>query len=136
MIAAAEHRLTGEAERGMEDVACAAGRLIVVCCLCAGVSLAHAQVYKCHDAAGRTVYADAPCAAGGKSLKLPGEATELRTDRTVCAQLQDERQRLAADAERDAKRGRKESAASAKRRQQLTTQYERRCIGISRSAGG
>jgi len=94
-----------------------------------------AQVYKCEDAAGKTIYSDAPCA--GKKLALPGEAKGgALTEGTVCAQLLDERRRLAAEAERNAKRGRTEGADSAKRRQNLARQYERRCIGISRSREG
>lgn len=103
--------------------------------LCATAPLAHAQVYKCRDAAGKTIYADAPCARGGKSLKLPHDAAGARTGNTVCAQLLDERRRLAAEADRNARRGHAESASSAKRRQALTLQYEGRCIGISRSGG-
>ena len=108
-------------------------QLPVVLALCASASTAHAQVYRCQDASGRTIYADAPCASGGKSLKLPEDAKANVTDRTVCAQLLDERNRLAAEANRNAERGRTESTASAKRRQALTNQYERRCVGISRS---
>ena len=100
--------------------------------LSAVASSAPAQVYRCEDAAGKTIYSDAPCA--GKKLAIPGEAKAgALTEGTVCAQLQDERRRLAAEAERDAKRGRAETADSAKRRQNLARQYERRCIGISRS---
>ena len=107
--------------------------LLVTSGLCAMAPLAHAQVYKCRDAAGKAVYADAPCARGGTSLKLPNDAAGIRTGNTVCAQLLDERRRLAAEADRNARRGHKESASSAKRRQALTLQYERRCIGIRRS---
>ena len=110
-------------------------RIFLAVGLCATASLAHAQVYKCRDAAGKTIYADAPCARGGKSLKLPNDAAGARTGNTACAQLLDERKRLAAEADRNAKRGQTESASSAKRRQALTRQYERRCIGISRSGG-
>ena len=93
-----------------------------------------AQVYKCTGADGRTVYADAPCASGGKPMKLPDAATPGRaTMPSVCEQLQDERQRLAAEAERNAARGRKESADSVKRRRSLAKTYEARCAGISRS---
>ena len=99
----------------------------------AGVSLAQAQVYKCEDAAGKTIYADAPCSRGGKTLKLPNDASGSPTGRTVCAQLFDERRRLAAEADRAAKRGRAESASSARRRQALARQYASRCMGITRS---
>lgn len=107
--------------------------LLVAIGLCAIAPFAHAQVYKCRDAAGKVVYADAPCARGGTSLKLPNDAAGIRTGNTVCAQLLDERRRLGAEADRNARRGHRESASSAKRRQALTLQYERRCIGIRRS---
>src|SRR6185295_10111942 len=97
-------------------------------------SIAHGQVYKCQDGTGKTIYADAPCAAGGKPLRLPNDAKGSMTDATVCAQLLDETRRLAAEADRDARRGRTPSAGSAKRRQALVGQYQRRCVGISRSA--
>src|SRR6185312_11991796 len=69
-------------------------------------SIAHGQVYKCQDGTGKTIYADAPCAAGGKPLRLPNDAKGSMTDATVCAQLLDETRRLAAEADRDARRGR------------------------------
>ena len=97
------------------------------------VPAAHAQVYKCDDGSGKTTYADSPCARGGKTLNVPNDPKGSASDGTVCAQLLDERRRLAAVAERDAKRGQAESASSSKRRQSLAQQYERRCIGISRS---
>ena len=99
----------------------------------ATASIAHGQVYKCTDSAGKTTYSDAPCAAASRPLKLPGDPRASATDPNVCAQLLDETQRLAAEADRDAKRGRKESASSAKRRKALTEQYEARCVGIARS---
>jgi hypothetical protein len=103
--------------------------------LCATASVAYGQVYKCQDGSGKTTYADAPCASGGKPLKLPNDANAkgIATGPTVCAQLLDETRRLAAEANRHAKRGRTESATIAKRRQALTRQYERRCVGIARS---
>src|SRR6266567_1972391 len=82
--------------------------------ICTTVSIAHGQVYKCTDSAGRTTYADAPCDSKGKPLKLPIYPEPAATDPHVCAQLLDERQRLAAEAERDARRGRAESTQSAK----------------------
>jgi len=103
--------------------------------LCALAPTAQAQVYKCEDAQGKTIYADSPCARGGKTLNVPNDAKSSAGDGSVCAQLLDERRRLAADAERNAKRGRPESASSVKRRQSLAQQYARRCIGISRSHG-
>lgn len=99
----------------------------------ATVSMAHAQVYKCTDGAGKTTYSDVPCGSGSKPLKLPDEATGSNTNPNVCAQLLDETQRLAAEAERNAKRGRAETSRSVNRRQALTREYETRCVGIARS---
>lgn len=101
--------------------------------VCATASVAHGQVYKCSDGTGKTTYSDVPCGSGSKPLKLPDEANRSSTNPNVCAQLLDETQRLAAEAERNAKRGRTESARSANRRQALTKQYETRCVGIARS---
>ena len=101
--------------------------------LLAVASLAHGQVYKCGNGAGKTIYSDAPCASGGKSLELRNDAREIVTSPTVCAQLLDERRRLAAEADRDAHRGRVKSASNARARHSLTVQYQRRCAGISRS---
>lgn len=108
--------------------------LALAMALAFAASLAHAQVYKCTDAAGKTTYSDAPCDAAARPLKLPDDPTKKSsTNPSVCAQLQDELNRLGADAERNAQRGRAESAAGAKRRKQLTQQYEARCVGVSRS---
>jgi len=108
-------------------------RLAVAFTICAMASIAHGQVYKCTDGNGKTTYADAPCDSGGKPLKIPNDAVGNAAGPGVCAQLQDERRRLAAEADRNARRGRAESADSKKRRQTLTRTYEARCIGISRS---
>jgi hypothetical protein len=100
-------------------------------------SMAHGQVYKCTDATGKTTYADAPCDAGTKPLKLPEDpkASTINpaTNPSMCAQLLDETRRLKADAERSAKQGRSESADSVKRRQTLDARYHARCAGITRS---
>jgi hypothetical protein len=101
--------------------------------ICTAASIAYGQVYKCTDSAGKTTYADAPCDSGGKPLKLPSDGKGSGTDPHVCAQLLDETRRLAAEADRNARRGRTESAQGAKRRQALTRQYEARCVGIGRS---
>ena len=101
--------------------------------LCTTASIAHAQAYKCTDGAGKTTYSDVPCDSGSKPLKLPDEPNRSSTNPNVCAQLLDETQRLAAEAERNAKRGRPESSRSLKHRQALTKQYETRCVGIARS---
>jgi Domain of unknown function (DUF4124) len=108
-------------------------KLAVAFAICTAASIAHGQVYKCADGTGKTTYADAPCDSGSKALKLPNDAKGTATGPSVCAQLQDERRRLAAEADRNAKRGRTESIDSVKRRQALTRTYEARCIGISRS---
>jgi hypothetical protein len=98
-------------------------------------SAAHAQVYKCTDASGRTTYGDAPCDATARAYKLPAEPTKgTGTNPRVCDQLLDETQRLADEADLAAKRGGKESAEHFQRREKLTKQYEQRCVGISRSA--
>jgi hypothetical protein len=101
--------------------------------LCAMVSVAQAQIYKCTDASGKTTYSDARCESGGPPLKLPNATKGGATDRNMCAQLLDETHRLAAEADREAQSGRTKSSSSAKRRQTLTKQYEARCAGISRS---
>jgi len=96
--------------------------------------VAHAQVYKCTDAAGKTTYADSPCSASSKPLQLADPTKGAPTDPNACAQLQDETHRLAAEADRNAQRGRTESSASAARRHSLDQQYAARCMGISRAA--
>ena len=100
--------------------------------ICTTAWIAHGQVYKC-TREGTTTYSDFPCDAGSKPLKLPDEANRSNTNPNVCAQLLDETQRLAAEAERNAKRGRAESPRSLNHRQALTKQYETRCVGIVRS---
>ena len=108
-------------------------KVTVAFAICTTVSIAHGQVYRCTDDSGRTTYSDAPCASGGKPLKLPSDTTGKTTDPNMCAQLLDERRRLAAEADRDAKRGRSSSSDSAKRLQTLSRQYAARCVGIARS---
>jgi hypothetical protein len=98
------------------------------------VDSAQGQVYKCTDSGGKTVYADAPCSSGSRPLALPNAGRGGGTDPNLCAQLQDERHRLRAEAERSAERGRKESADSVGRQKALTRTYESRCVGIARSA--
>ena len=110
-----------------------ATKMAVAFVICTTASIAHGQVYKCTDGTGKTTYSDVPCGAGSKPLKLPDEANRSNTNPNVCAQLLDETQRLAAEAERNAKRGRAESARSLNHRQALTKQYETRCVGIVRS---
>ncbi len=93
--------------------------------------VAGAQVYKCTDNAGRTVYGDTPCDNASKPMRLADPAKASATDPQMCAQLLDELNRLAGDAERNAQKGRAESASGAKRRQGLTRQYEARCVGVA-----
>ena len=109
-------------------------QMAVAFAICAAAPIAHGQVYKCTDGSGKTTYADAPCDSGSKRLDLPNDAKGSAAGPGVCAQLQDERRRLAAEADHNAKRGRAESADSVKRRQTLSRTYQARCIGISRSA--
>jgi hypothetical protein len=108
-------------------------KLAVAFAVCVGMSTAQGQVYKCTDGAGKTTYSDAPCDSVSKPLKLPADAKGRSTSPSMCAQLLDETRRLAAEADREAKRGRPESVSSAKRRQSLTRQYEARCVAIARS---
>ena len=108
-------------------------KIAVAFAICTMASIAHGQVYKCTDGTGKTTYADAPCDSGTKPLKLPDDPKGNVTNPHMCAQLLDETRRLAAEAQRDAKRGRTESAENAKRRQAMTARYEARCVGIARS---
>jgi len=108
-------------------------KMAVAFAVCTTASIVHGQVYKCIDGTGKTTYSDAACDSGSKPLKFPNDAKSNATDPHVRAQLLDETRRLAAEADRDAKRGRTESTNSAKRRQALTRQYEARCVGIARS---
>jgi hypothetical protein len=102
--------------------------------ICLTVSITHAEVYKCKDGAGKTAYSDIPCDTGSKPLKLIDPTKgDHPTDPHMCAQLLDETNRLAAEADRNAKRGRAESTSGANRRKALNRQYEARCVGISRS---
>jgi Domain of unknown function (DUF4124) len=110
-----------------------AAKIAVALVIFMTTSIAHGQVYKCTDGAGNTTYSDAPCSPGSKPLRLPDDTKGSNTNPNVCAQLLDETQRLAAEVERNAKRGRTESSRSLKHRQALTKQYETRCVGIARS---
>lgn len=112
------------------DLRCAAAAVALLSL----TSLAHAQVYKCTDATGKTTYGDTACDAAAKPLKLPPEPNKgTGTNPRVCDQLLDETRRLAAEADRTVSRGGKESAESLQRRQKVTKQYEQRCFAISRS---
>lgn len=97
------------------------------------IPTADAQVYKCTDGAGKTTYADSPCSASSTPLQLADPTKGAPTDPNTCAQLQDETRRLAAEADRNAQRGHKESSAGLARRHSLDQQYAARCMGISRA---
>jgi hypothetical protein len=101
--------------------------------LCAITTPCHAQVYKCTDANGKTTYGDAACDSAAKPLKLPADPKADSTNPRVCEQLQDEKQRLAAEADRSAKRGAAESAEHMRQRDKVGKQYAARCVGISLS---
>jgi len=108
-------------------------KMAIAFALVTTASIAHGQIYKCTDGSGTTAYSNVPCDSRSKPLKLPNDSKRNATDPNMCAQLLDETQRLAADADRDAQRGRAERSDNAKHRQALTKQYEARCVGISRS---
>jgi hypothetical protein len=116
--------------RDFRSIAISAALFLV---LGAATSVARAAVYKCQDAAGKTTYSDLPCDSGAKPLRLGGDSKANATDPHMCAQLLDELNRLAAEADRGTKAGHAQSASSANRRKALTQQYETRCVGISRS---
>jgi hypothetical protein len=107
--------------------------LAVVLALCTTVSVAQARVYKCKDSAGKTTYSDLPCSSESKPLKLSDDSKGKATDPHMCEQLLDETNRLAAEANRDAKTNRIQRSANADKRKALARQYEARCVGISRS---
>ena len=109
------------------------GRGVILLALLLSAGAAEAQVYKCTDSAGHTTYADAPCNNTSQPLKLEDDARKTPTDPRMCAQLQDELRRLAAESARGSERGHPESAASVKRHAKLTRQYEARCVGITRA---
>jgi hypothetical protein len=111
----------------------AAGALALAAALVAFAPGAHAQVYKCTDAAGKVSYADTPCDNRARPLKLADDVKATPTDPNLCAQLLDETNRLAAEAQRGSQRGRAESAGSARRRTALDQQYAARCAGIARA---
>ena len=96
-------------------------------------SVAWGQVYKCTDAAGKTTYSDAACDAAAKQLKLPEDPKTNVTNPHMCAQMLDETRRLDAEADRDAKRGRSETADHAQQRRKMNKRYSERCVGISRT---
>src|SRR5258708_29523073 len=96
-----------------------ATRMALVVAVCTTASIAHGQIYKCTDSAGKTTYADAACDSSSKPLKLLNDTKGAATDPHVCDQLLDERNRLAAEVDRNARRGRAESAQGPKPRHAL-----------------
>jgi Domain of unknown function (DUF4124) len=108
-------------------------RTIGAVALLAVTSAASGQMYKCVDKTGKTTYGDAPCDAAAQPLKLPPDTKGNSTNPNTCAQLLDETRRLDAEADRDTKRGRAETADHAKQRQTMAKRYGERCAGISRS---
>ena len=110
-------------------------RSIVALVMLGTASVVSGQVYKCTDAAGKTTYSDAACDAAAKPLKLPEDPKQNNTSPHMCAQLLDETRRLDAEADRDGKRGRPESADHKERRQKMNKRYSERCMGIARGPG-
>lgn len=108
-------------------------KTIVTLAIFAAAPVAWGQVYKCTDASGKTTYSDAACDAAAKPLKLPEDPKTNVTNPHMCAQMLDETRRLDAEADRDAKRGRAESADHAAQRQKMAKRYSERCMGIARS---
>ena len=105
---------------------------VALAALLTALPIVHAQVYRCKDANGSTTYSDAPCAHGGKAMKIPDGGGRGFGDTTVCGQLLDEMHRLASEERRAMRNGAKQTDVS-KRRQALVAQYERRCASIHRS---
>jgi hypothetical protein len=95
--------------------------------------VAWGQVYKCTDASGKTTYSDAACDNAAKPLKLPEDPKANNTSRHMCAQLLDETRRLDAEADRDAKKGKPETAEHKEQRQKMNRRYSERCMGVARS---
>jgi len=62
-------------------------RSFVLAVLAVGASLAHADIYRCVDTAGKTSYSDSPCASNAKS------ASNITEDVGACTTLQCEEQR-------------------------------------------
>jgi hypothetical protein len=94
--------------------------------LAAGAAPVAAQVYKCTDVAGKTTYADSPCARNDKPLAIANPSAVPGTGNTACSELLDELNRLAAISERN-------RMPPTQRAKALTKQYEARCVGISRA---
>lgn len=99
--------------------------LAVALLLGTAAPLAQGQIYKCTGADGKTAYSDVPCARGSKPLAIPNDAPTVPVGSSVCAQMKDELDRLAA-----AEAHRK---TPSQRRSALYRQYSARCVGISRA---
>ena len=106
---------------------------LVALAIFAAASVASGQVYKCTDASRKTTYSDTACDNGAKPLKLAEDPKQNNTSPTMCAQLQDETRRLDAEADRDAKKGKPETAAHKEQREKMIKRYSERCAGISRT---
>jgi hypothetical protein len=108
-------------------------RSLVALGMFVAASAASGQVYKCTDAEGKTTYSDAACDNAAKPLKLAEDPKANNTSPTMCAQLLDETRRLDADVDRDAKKGKAESAEHKAQRQKMAKRYSERCVGIARA---
>lgn len=108
-------------------------RSIAALALFAAAPVAWGQVYKCTDASGKTTYSDAACDNGAKPLKLAEDPKANNTSPHMCAQLLDETRRLDAEVDRDAKKGKPESAEHKAQRQKMNKRYSERCVGIARA---
>ena len=108
-------------------------RSLVALAILAIASVAWGQVYKCTDAQGKTTYSDSACDNAAKPLKLAEDPKQNNTSPHMCAQLLDETRRLDADADRDAKKGKPESAQHKEQRQKMAKRYSERCVGIART---
>jgi uncharacterized protein YgiM (DUF1202 family) len=108
-------------------------RSLVALAMFVAASVASGQVYKCTDAQGKTTYSDTACDNAAKPLKLAEDPKSNNTSPTMCAQLLDETHRLDAEADRDAKKGKAESAQHKEQRQKMAKRYSERCVGIARA---
>jgi hypothetical protein len=108
-------------------------RSLVALGMFVAASVASGQVYKCTDAQGRTTYSDTACDNGAKPLKLAEDPKSNHTSPTMCAQLLDETHRLDAEADRDARKSKPETADHKERRQKMASRYSERCAGIARA---
>jgi uncharacterized membrane protein len=106
---------------------------LVALAIFAAASVSGGQVYKCTGAQGTTTYSDTACDNGAKPLKLAEDPKQNNTSPHMCAQLLDETRRLDADVDRDAKKGRRETAEHREQRQKMAKRYSERCVGIARA---